>query len=452
LDAGRLTKTPRVAVLGGGVSGVVAAAALNKRGILVDLIEKEHSLGGLHRSVSIDGVAYDIGAFIFGSDHCMFAAFPEVAHLFVPVVSEHTSITPSGTLDGYPMTFRGYVRDHGVSGFCRGCMDIALAKIRYFRRETMAAYVKYYLGNSIYVRTGLKNYIERLYNIPDAEVDLEFAAKRMSYLKDWASLRGTLIRLARSRDTVFTADTSHAAALVRPPQGFGAVYSAVHRILQERGVTVLTDCKILAVRCAVSGFEIDFGGETRSYDRVVSTIPLEAIARTLGIPTIEGPEYMGLFSLFYRFRGDSGHSATVLYNFTLEGRWKRVTSFSRFYGLHEGDEYFSVEGTIPQGDEGDLSLLQTDFEEHIDRLGLYRGKLTLQGAVRTGHAYPVYRKGNTARVIALKAVVQRSGIRIVGRQGDLDYISSADAAGNADEAAAQIAASLRSGALGRRSR
>jgi hypothetical protein len=95
----------------------------------------------------------------------------------------------------------------------------------------------------------------------------------MSYLKDWASLRGTLIRLARSRDTVFTADTSHPAALVRPPQGFGAVYSEVHRILQERGITVLTDCEIHAVRCAVSGFEIDFKGETRVYDQVVSTIP-----------------------------------------------------------------------------------------------------------------------------------------------------------------------------------
>ncbi len=79
---------------------------------------------------------------------------------------------------------------------------------------------------------------------------------------------------------------------------------------------------------------------------------------------------------------------------------------------------FLSRGTIPQGDEGDLSLLQTDFEEHIDRLGLYRGKLTLQGAVRTGPMpIPFYRKGNTARVIALKAVVQRSGIRIVGRQG-----------------------------------
>ncbi len=115
------------------------------------------------------------------------------------------------------------------------------------------------LGNSIYVRTGLKNYIERLYNIPDAEVDLFSSLPsgcRIS--KTGHRCAGTLIRLARSQDTVFTADTSHAAALVRPPQGFGAVYSAVHRILQERGVTVLTDCKILAVRCAVSGFEIDF--------------------------------------------------------------------------------------------------------------------------------------------------------------------------------------------------
>ncbi|KAL9408425.1 hypothetical protein AB3S75_046899 [Citrus x aurantiifolia] len=55
----------RVAVIGGGMSGLVSAYVLAKAGVEVVLYEKEDSLGGHSKTVTIDGVDLDIGFMLF---------------------------------------------------------------------------------------------------------------------------------------------------------------------------------------------------------------------------------------------------------------------------------------------------------------------------------------------------------------------------------------------------
>ncbi|XP_072993258.1 uncharacterized protein [Typha latifolia] len=55
----------RVAVVGGGISGLVAAYDLAKGGVNVVLYEKEDYLGGHSKTVSIDGVDVDLGFMVF---------------------------------------------------------------------------------------------------------------------------------------------------------------------------------------------------------------------------------------------------------------------------------------------------------------------------------------------------------------------------------------------------
>ncbi|PIN23007.1 Protoporphyrinogen oxidase [Handroanthus impetiginosus] len=55
----------RVAVVGGGISGLVAAYMLAKDGAEVVLYEKEDSLGGHAKTVNVDGNALDLGFMVF---------------------------------------------------------------------------------------------------------------------------------------------------------------------------------------------------------------------------------------------------------------------------------------------------------------------------------------------------------------------------------------------------
>ena len=77
---------PSIAVLGGGVAGVMSAIHLARSGKWnVDLFEASDALGGLHQSPMVDGVPFDIGAFVFDSSHGYFSTFPSLRQAFVPI-------------------------------------------------------------------------------------------------------------------------------------------------------------------------------------------------------------------------------------------------------------------------------------------------------------------------------------------------------------------------------
>lgn len=413
-----------VAVLGGGVAGVAAAGTLAADpSMSVTLIEKAPELGGLQSSVEVDGSVYDIGSFLFGEDHELFEVFPSIRDLYVSVQPQLRSITPNGSLDRYPATVRGYLRDRGPLQLGRAAASLVGAKVRHRRRDTLPSLLRYYLGDVFYESTGFKTYLERLYGLPEDEIDLEFADKRLFFLRDVCSLR-TRARRAVARAAGADAGFAAPHALVRPREGFGRIFRTVRRELEDRGVQVRTGADVQGVRRSGSGgFVLQSAGASERYDEVVSTLPLSLTARLLGVPLGVEPEYMSLVSLFYKTAGGVGHDATVLSNLTSRGRWKRVTDFSRLYGEPTG-HCFTVEVTTRGVDADSVRRMDEDFRGHVQSLGLYREELRLVGHRVTQRAYPVYRRSYMAAVRAARQELERHGVHLIGRQGRFEYIPS----------------------------
>jgi phytoene dehydrogenase-like protein len=431
----------RVAVLGGGVAGVVAAAELARApGVDVVLYEKAAHLGGLQHSPMIDGAAYDIGAFIFTSDHELFRAFPGLDDVFQPAHPIHRSITPAGRVDDYPATLRGFVRDNGILYSLAALASLLYAKVRCRRRDTLSALVRYYLGSVIYNRSGFRTYLERLYGLPDHEIDVEFAATRLFFLADVCSLRRrsarVITRLWKRPDESF----DQPSVLVRPRDGFGVVYESIRERLVTGGVIVNTRAMLHQVtRDADGGFLVHVSGEVERFDRVVSTLPVAITTRLIGKSPPEGLEYMKLVSLFYRFTGARGHEAAVLCNLTRDGRWKRSVSFGQLYGARDGEDYFAVEITTRDACAAQVAEYDEDFRRHSQSLGFYRGTLTLVGSHVSEHAYPVYRVREVEMLRDARRVLEDWGIDLLGRQGRFDYVTSSVVASNARAMAESIA-------------
>jgi len=420
----------RVAVLGGGAAGVVTADTLARRGAEVDLFERNSILGGLHRSVEVDGDVFDIGAFFFTRDHALIQAFPAAQPLLVEVDHHAVSITPSGSLDGYPCTPRGYMRDHGPWRSALAFGDLLLSRARYRHPDTVPAYSMHSLGRAVYRNAGLKEYLERFYGAPDSDIDLDVVRPRLSVLVHYARL-GRLVRLGlRPKHRRLQ---PHFA---RPRAGFPSFYDVMAESLGTLGVNVRRGVTLTSMRRAADRFELEWEGGSAVYDHVVSTIPPPLALRLMHEDPGPDAPHISLLSLFYR--GRLRIPGNVIYNFTHDGRWKRFTVFSRLYGPSGDGDYMTVEVTgvgamTPRVDE-----LAADFERHAASLSIFEGVPRRVGHTVTERAYPAALRGQRAPIDAQRARLAAHGVMLVGRQGNNSYISSHDVALAARELASGI--------------
>ena len=418
----------RIAVLGGGVAGVTLASELARSEAAdVTVIEKDRVLGGLHRSTQLDGCTYDIGTFLFSSDHELFKTFPEIERGFRPVEVECVAIRKPGSIDRYPLSLSGYMQDFGVAETVHSIVDLLLHRLKRTKPSTLPEHICRYIGSRFYVNSGLKHYIERLYHMDDASIDVLFAKQRIDMLESHVSLKNVL-RGLRARLHRPMGEARGSVCRVRPAGGFSEVYGAIRRSLDREGARVLTGTEIQSIAKVYDGFAIRFGGRVEWFDRVVSTIPIPTLASYLGMNLDARFDYMKLVSLFYRFRGDAGFTPSVLFNYSPGGGWKRVTRFSEFYGRHEGDEYFTVEATSLDSSEEAVSRLCEDFERHARELGLFRGMLWCQGHTVTEHAYPLFHHDELRKLDEARRRIRALGVDLVGRQGNFEYISSVQTA------------------------
>ncbi|MBU4128552.1 NAD(P)-binding protein, partial [bacterium] len=63
-----MEKKPRIAIVGGGLSGLTAAYFLKEEGIEAIVYEKSSEVGGKLARVIVDGVPIDIGALLYSKE------------------------------------------------------------------------------------------------------------------------------------------------------------------------------------------------------------------------------------------------------------------------------------------------------------------------------------------------------------------------------------------------
>lgn len=108
---------PRVAVVGGGISGIAAAYYLQLRGARVDLFEAEATLGGRMATATLNGREISLGGKNIGMNYALFREFVRDIN---NQQFEHFGLNSSRIEDGRIKTFDGSRRLQGMLGFLRG--------------------------------------------------------------------------------------------------------------------------------------------------------------------------------------------------------------------------------------------------------------------------------------------------------------------------------------------
>lgn len=422
----------RAIVLGAGISGLVAAAALNHAGFAVQVVEQSQGCGGAHRSRRIGPYTFDVGSIFYERDSPLFTLFPQVRGMCRPARRLQRRISPQGRILHYPIEPRDILAwpRRRLAG---AMTDLLLCRLRPAATGTVEGICRARLGATIYRDTGLAHYIARFHHVPPAEIDAEFFHKRMRFVAE-ATRTGALLRAAwRALRRRPARRGPPAQLVVRPAEGFSAIYDAVRDDLSARGVRFAFGAPLTGIARLAEGFAVETPAARHEADLVIGAMPLGATYRA-AFGTSAGLESLDLLTLFV----SAGRAAeetplfdrigTVLFNFHPLGRWKRLTLYSALYPeLGEGRDFFSVEVTLPPGASPDPEAAFADFRDHLGGLGLLPCDIRLEGHEVVPDAYPLYRTGHGAQRAAALDRLTRFGIVSVGRQGRFEYLPTASA-------------------------
>jgi protoporphyrinogen oxidase len=405
-----------VVVLGAGISGLVSASILLKQGYENVLVVDEYAhIGGNHIDCSIGEYSFDIGSFIFQDDSPLIAHLPELLPRYVPIDPSWGRLNPQGMVTQYPISIKDDLIAAGPVEWLRILSSVLFARI--FRRRLRNArdFAQYWIGARLLHRSGLGNYMKRFYGLPAEKIDINFAEKRMLWIKEHASPRGAF------RRWVMPAPKSAPnQQLARPREGFAHLYQGAVQRLERGGVTFQLGAKMQGLEKEDGIFFLETGSRRVAASRVVSTIPLERIQNLCGLPSDEKLQAVTLISLFFSFLGDRGFKESILYNFSHTGSWKRLTVYSDFYGKSGGREFFAVEVNADHV-SGSVETAEQDFRRHVSENGLFVGDLKLEGSHIVSNAYPVYTEKADEKAARAIAALRGFGIESFGRQGGFDY-------------------------------
>jgi len=404
-------------ILGAGVSGLVSASILLSQGYRRILIADRYDhVGGNHIDWSANGYTFDIGSFIFQDDSPLLKHFPELLPRYTAAFPTWGRLNPQGRVTAYPLSVKDDIVNAGPIEWSRIIASLFYARLFHRKLHNAKDFARYWIGSHLLRSSGLESYMKRFYGVPPDQIDIQLAEKRMLWISEHASLRNFLRRILSRHQT---RSGQRNRQLVRPKEGFRHLYDAAAERLKKSGVVFDLGATFRTIERTGETFLVRIEDRTIVSDRVISTIPIGHIEEICGLKS-DKLSSITLLSLFFSFSGKRRFNHSILYNFSHEGAWKRLTMYSDFYGQENGREYFTVE-VIGNHVNFSTELAEHDFRRHVHTNHLFDGDLRLEGSTVLENAYPIYSEGSNERaaqaIIALKA----AGIESFGRQGGFNY-------------------------------
>jgi len=432
LETGVLVMNERVGVIGAGPAGLAAAYTLGKLGVPVDVFEAGSTIGGMARTIDLWGQKVDLGP------HRFFSANARVNRLWLDIVGSEYRMIERQTRIFYDGRFIDYPLRLANSLAKLGSIEAARCLLSYlrqqFRRDGLAAsfeeWVRGRFGQRLY-EIFFRSYSEKLWGIPCAHLDADFAAQRIRKLSIYEAARNALANGRGNR---------HATLVDRfayPLGGTGSVYSrmanaigaqdgSVHLLMPVRRVVPRTDGRL----------ELELAsGERHAYHHIVSTMPLTLLVRALpGAPqnvldACSSLRFRNTIVVYLRVEAQNLFPDQWIYIHAPELAVGRITNFRNWIPELYGDSPDTILSLELWHDPDDAQSREPD-EQHIERAsedlrktGLIHGaRITAGHAVRVPFCYPVYSLGYRNHLRLLRDYLRTfPGLDVIGRCGSFKY-------------------------------
>ncbi|MFO0984731.1 MAG: FAD-dependent oxidoreductase [Planctomycetota bacterium] len=409
----------KVAILGGGVSGLALGLFLKRAQVECDIFEADAVAGGLCRSDIGDGYVMDRAG-----GHIMYTKSDAIRRLWAELFPEGLVKSVRETRILYHDRYVQYPFENGLGDLPVQDNFVCLKGLieSHFRREQGAVkpdnfhdWIDYRMGAGI-AEKFMRPYNEKIWKIDLHELGITWVDGRVPDAPLDDALKASL--------GIKTVGYAHQATFEYPRAGgFQAITDRLATRVRERLHLAMpvTDITRRGDRLAING---------TPYDRVVSTIPMNTVARLfegLDQETVQAAahlQYRGVASFLFGIPRDQVQPYSWVYlPFAHQGAANRVTYLSNYSPNNAPAGCGSVlaEATY----RGDLEIT-TDYldrlEQHLARCGLFRqGSVRVRGFAKNAFGYIIYDHGFDARRQRAIAGLERAGVLTLGRFGQYNY-------------------------------
>ena len=258
-------------ILGGGLAGITLARLLSKKGDDVLVLEQESRIGGLCKSVTVDGFTFDIGG-----SHIIFSRDQEVLSFMHEVLEENRGERKRETKILYKDRYIKYPFENGLYELpkedCYTCLHefirslIASEKGEYKDLVNFKEWIYQTFGTGI-AEAYLAPYNQKIWNYPLDMMSSHWVEGRVP--------RPPVEDIIRAAVGIETEGYSHQSVFSYPDTG--GIEALIRAIADPVADRIRTGFTVSGVTRTDNGWEVTDGTEQIYADRVISTLPLQIL-------------------------------------------------------------------------------------------------------------------------------------------------------------------------------
>ena len=431
----------KVVIIGGGPAGLTAAWELSKADISSVVLEKDHVVGGIARTINYRGYRFDIGG------HRFFTKVRAVDQMWREVLAEdeflHCSrlsrIYYNRKFFYYPLRAANALLGLGLWNSVLILLSYIKARIFPVRpEETLEQWVSNRFGRRLY-HIFFKTYTEKVWGIPCSEIRAEWAAQRIKGLS----------LVSAVKNAIFAARPKNKAEVIKtlidafdyPKHGPGQMWETVTRLVEQRGHRVKLGSDVVKIIWhgnQVESVIIERDGlrDSVSGTDFISSMPLRELVEKLDPPApdevrraAQKLSYRDFLTVALIINRRELFPDNWIYVHDPEVKLGRIQNFKNWSKYMVPDESQTCLGLEYFCFEGDGLWTMSDAElielgkRELEQINLARADEVTDGAVvRMPKAYPVYDGVYAEALNVVREFLSSfTNLQMVGRNGMHKY-------------------------------